>query len=109
LPYGSSKDLTPELAEHLEHSGHEALFLSESVANPRRPDLAHLDRISICAGRDDALFFEIEVMPRLRAIRNRLTRNHTPIRRVRSSSSGNDHQSAGLNKFVETGAGRKRA
>jgi peptidoglycan/xylan/chitin deacetylase (PgdA/CDA1 family) len=71
-PYGSSKDLTPELKEHLERSGHKAVFLSESVANPRRPDLLHLDRISTCAETDAALFSEIEILPRLRATRNRL-------------------------------------
>jgi peptidoglycan/xylan/chitin deacetylase (PgdA/CDA1 family) len=71
-PYGSSKDVTPELIRHLKQSGHEAVFLSESVANPRRPDLFHLDRVSTCAAANDRLFFEIEVLPRLRAIRNRL-------------------------------------
>ena len=71
-PYGSSKDLTPELAEHLKRSGHKAVFLSESVANPRKADLFHLDRISTCAETDAALFFQIEVLPRLRPIRNRL-------------------------------------
>ncbi|HVU46961.1 MAG TPA: polysaccharide deacetylase family protein [Terracidiphilus sp.] len=71
-PYGSSKDVTPELILHLKRSGHEAVFLSESVANPQRPNLFHLDRVSTCAAADDTLFFEIEVLPRLRAIRNRL-------------------------------------
>jgi peptidoglycan/xylan/chitin deacetylase (PgdA/CDA1 family) len=71
-PYGSSKDVTPELIQHLKQSGHEAVFLSESVANPQRPNLFHLDRVSTCAAADDKLFFEIEVLPRLRAIRNRL-------------------------------------
>src|SRR5208283_3194259 len=45
-PYGSSKDLTRDLAEHLQRSGHKAVFLSESVANPRSADPLHLDRIS---------------------------------------------------------------
>jgi hypothetical protein len=71
-PYGSSKDVTPELIQHLKQSGHEAVFLSESVANPQRPNLFHLDSVSTCAAADDKLFFEIEVLPRLRAIRNRL-------------------------------------
>lgn len=78
-PYGSSKDITHELAEHLERSGHEAIFLSESVANPQRPDLFHLDRISTCAEGEDSLFFEIEVLPRLRAIRNRFYRNSAHV------------------------------
>jgi peptidoglycan/xylan/chitin deacetylase (PgdA/CDA1 family) len=71
LPYGSSKDLTRDLAEHLEHTGHEAVFLSESVANPRGADPFHLDRVSSRAESDDTFFFEIEVLPRLRAVRNR--------------------------------------
>ena len=70
LPYGSSTDLTRDLAEHLERSGHKAVFLSESVANPRGADPFHLDRVSTRAESDDTFFFEIEVLPRLRAVRN---------------------------------------
>jgi len=73
-PYGSSIDLTRELAQHLKRSGHEAVFLSESVANPRGADPFHLDRVSSRAESDESLFFEIEVLPRLRAVRNRLFR-----------------------------------
>jgi peptidoglycan/xylan/chitin deacetylase (PgdA/CDA1 family) len=86
-PYGSSKDLTHELAEHLKRSGHQAVFLSESVANPRRPDPFHLDRVSTCAESDDTLFFKIEVLPRLRAMRNRLFRNSASPRAARIPSS----------------------
>lgn len=71
-PYGSSTDLTRDLAEHLERSGHKAVFLSESVANARGADPFHLDRVSTRAESDDTFFFEIEVLPRLRAVRNRL-------------------------------------
>jgi peptidoglycan/xylan/chitin deacetylase (PgdA/CDA1 family) len=70
VPYGSSADLTSDLLRHLELSGHQAVFLSESVANPRGINRFHLDRVSIHAKTDDTLFFEIEVLPRLRAIRN---------------------------------------
>jgi peptidoglycan/xylan/chitin deacetylase (PgdA/CDA1 family) len=73
-PYGSSTDLTRNLAEHLKRSGHKAAFLSESVANPRGADPFHLDRISTRAESNDTLFFEIEVLPRLRAVRNRFSR-----------------------------------
>jgi peptidoglycan/xylan/chitin deacetylase (PgdA/CDA1 family) len=75
LPYGSSADLTSDLAAHLARSGHKAVFLSESVANPRGADPSHLDRISLQADSDDTFFFEIDVLPRLRAIRNRLFRS----------------------------------
>jgi peptidoglycan/xylan/chitin deacetylase (PgdA/CDA1 family) len=74
VPYGSSADLTSDLVGHLELSGHKAVFLSESVANPRGADRYHLDRVSTCADSDYSFFFEIEVLPRLRAIRNRLFR-----------------------------------
>ncbi|MGB7263957.1 MAG: polysaccharide deacetylase family protein [Terracidiphilus sp.] len=71
-PYGSSKDLTAELRDHLKNSGHRVVFLSESVANPRIPDLFRLDRINSRARNDKTLFLEIEVLPRLRAIRNQI-------------------------------------
>ncbi len=71
LPYGSSKDLTPRLAEHLESSGHKAVFLSESVANPRGADLFHLDRVNPRVQDEDTFFLDLEILPRLRAIRNR--------------------------------------
>lgn len=109
LPYGSSKDLTNELAEHLELSGHKAVFLSESVANPRRPGLFNLDRISPCAESDDGLFFEIEVMPRLRAIRNRMFRRPAPARVSRVHSSAGRLESAKLEDTVKTCDRRKRA
>jgi peptidoglycan/xylan/chitin deacetylase (PgdA/CDA1 family) len=108
-PYGSSKDLTSELAQHLERSGHQAIFLSESVANPRRPDLFHLDRISTCAESDAALFFEIEVMPRLRAIRNKIFQNSAPTRAIQVHSSANQHDSMHLDNHVKASDRRKRA
>jgi peptidoglycan/xylan/chitin deacetylase (PgdA/CDA1 family) len=74
-PYGSSKDLTPDLAGRLKRSGHEAVFLSESVANIRGFDRFHLDRVNTRTDRDDSLFFDLEVLPRLRSVRNRLFRS----------------------------------
>ena len=38
VPYGSSADLSSDLVGHLKLSGHEAVFLSESVANRRGAD-----------------------------------------------------------------------
>jgi peptidoglycan/xylan/chitin deacetylase (PgdA/CDA1 family) len=72
VPYGSSADLTVPLIEHLRRSGHEAAFLSESVANPRMSNQFQVDRVSLRQDRPDRMFFEIEVMPRIRAVRNRL-------------------------------------
>lgn len=74
VPYGSSADLTTDLAAHLRRSGYRAVFLAEGSANSSRPH-SHLDRVSIKAGTDAAFFSEIEILPRLRAIRNDLFRN----------------------------------
>jgi peptidoglycan/xylan/chitin deacetylase (PgdA/CDA1 family) len=80
LPYGSSADLTDTLEEHLRLSGYEAVFLSESVANSGSGRAFQLDRVSWRASSDDGFFFEIEVLPRLRAIRNRLGYGSAAIR-----------------------------
>jgi peptidoglycan/xylan/chitin deacetylase (PgdA/CDA1 family) len=72
VPYGSSTDLTGELATHLRHSGHEAIFLAEGSAGSSRFQAAMPDRVSIKASADAALFSEIEVLPRLRTIRKKL-------------------------------------
>jgi peptidoglycan/xylan/chitin deacetylase (PgdA/CDA1 family) len=79
-PYGSSADVTQDLLEHLEQLGHKAVFLSESVANPRCADRFHLDRVSTRAESDHNIFLEVEVLPRLRAVRNifRSKRKNTP-------------------------------
>jgi hypothetical protein len=108
-PYGSSKDITCELAEHLERSGHQAVFLSESVANPRRPDLFHLDRVSTCGESDDTLFFKIEVLPRLRVIRNRLFHNSAQVRAGRVHSSAGRQESVDRHDCVKASDRRKRA
>src|ERR1035441_849651 len=72
VPYGSSADLTTDLVAHLRRSGYEAVFLSESRSNPPCSDRFRLDRVSIKTGSDGALFSEIEILPRLRTIRNSL-------------------------------------
>lgn len=77
-PYGSAKDLTRELVHHLKKSGHEAVFLSESVANRRGADPFQLDRVNPRVEDDEAFFLDLEVLPRLRAIRNRLRRDVGP-------------------------------
>jgi peptidoglycan/xylan/chitin deacetylase (PgdA/CDA1 family) len=72
VPYGSSADLTADLATHLHQSGYDAVFLSESRANPPCADRFGLDRVSLRTGDDGALFSEIEILPRLRTMRNSL-------------------------------------
>ncbi len=74
LPYGSREDLSSDLLRNLRLSGHAAVFLSGSVANIEGDNRVFLDRVSIQANKDEAFFLEIEVLPRLRAIRNRLLR-----------------------------------
>lgn len=100
-PYGSSRDLTPDLAEHLERTGHKAVFLSESVANPRGADPVHLDRVSTRAESDDTLFFELEFLPRLRAVRNRLSRKNGRVRAGRLCSSANGQRAVGVEYNLE--------
>ena len=73
VPYGSSADLPPGLVAHLQKTGHQAGFLVESLANTEDSNKFHLNRVSVKARRESALFSEIEVFPRLRAIRNLLT------------------------------------
>lgn len=70
VPYGSSVDLTDDLSLHLQRSGYQAIFLAEGRANSSRGRESHLDRVSIKASTDAAFFSEIEILPRLRTMRN---------------------------------------
>jgi peptidoglycan/xylan/chitin deacetylase (PgdA/CDA1 family) len=72
VPYGASADLTGNLLSHFQQSRYEAIFLAEGRANSVRTDRLRIDRVSIKAESDAGLFSEIEVLPRLRAIRNGL-------------------------------------
>lgn len=74
VPYGSPKDLTADLARHLRLSGHSAVFLSQNAANPLRAHPHRLDRVGTRGGSERRLFCEIELLPRLRAVRNRWLR-----------------------------------
>jgi peptidoglycan/xylan/chitin deacetylase (PgdA/CDA1 family) len=73
VPYGSSVDLTSELAAHLRGTGYKALFLAEGRANASRSENLTFDRVSVKASADPAFFSEIEILPRLRSIRNSLS------------------------------------
>jgi peptidoglycan/xylan/chitin deacetylase (PgdA/CDA1 family) len=86
VPYGSWADLDSALEDHLRRTGHEAVFLSESLANPPSGDRFRLDRVSVKARSDAELFSELEVLPRLRTVRNRLSgvTNPGPHRKVSS-------------------------
>jgi len=77
VPYGSRKDLTPELITYLRDSHHEAAFLVDSVANTPSTDSFGLYRVSVTATTDADTFSEIEILPRLRAVRDAVLRRHT--------------------------------
>jgi peptidoglycan/xylan/chitin deacetylase (PgdA/CDA1 family) len=72
VPYGASVDLTGELLTQLRRSGHEATFLVESCANTPDTDVQRLNRVSIHAKTNPDFFAEVEILPRLRSIRNLL-------------------------------------
>jgi peptidoglycan/xylan/chitin deacetylase (PgdA/CDA1 family) len=72
VPYGSSEDLPPSLASHIQQRGYEAVFLGGRLMNTSATDARHLYRVSIQAGSDADLFSELEIMPRLRALRGSL-------------------------------------
>jgi peptidoglycan/xylan/chitin deacetylase (PgdA/CDA1 family) len=73
VPYGFSADLTPRLSAHLSKTGHEAVFLVESRANTSRTALHRLNRVSVRTSSDADFFGELEVLPRIRSIKDRLT------------------------------------
>jgi peptidoglycan/xylan/chitin deacetylase (PgdA/CDA1 family) len=70
VPYGSSADLPVPLARHLEERGYDAVFLVERKMNTPATGLRHVYRVSLQQGTDAELFSELEVMPRLRALRS---------------------------------------
>jgi len=72
IPYGSSADLTPALLSHLQQSGHDAVFLAEGRSNGIFADRLRINRTSVRPNSDSTLFSEIEVLPRLRGIRDAL-------------------------------------
>lgn len=77
VPYGSSVDLNTQVMMYLRQSGYEAVFLAEGRANFPSTSRLGVDRISIKAESEAALFSEIEVLPRLRSARDRvLTVSH---------------------------------
>jgi peptidoglycan/xylan/chitin deacetylase (PgdA/CDA1 family) len=70
-PYGSRHDATPFVERVLRASGHEARFLVESRHNtPATRESWH--RVSLQQTPASKLFVQLEVMPRLRTLRDRL-------------------------------------
>ncbi|MBZ5662219.1 MAG: polysaccharide deacetylase family protein [Acidobacteriia bacterium] len=80
-PYGSAIDLPGRLVEYLRQLKHESAFLVESSINNPRTDPFRLLRVSVQVSNNADLFSELEIMPRLRSIRDALFRrqgNVTP-------------------------------
>jgi len=71
IPYGSSRDLGPELLAALARAGNRATFVVEGRPNPQPLPLGRIDRVSLRGQRGGETFLEIEVLPRLRAWRGR--------------------------------------
>ena len=101
-PYGSSRDVTRDLVEHLIRTGHQAAFLSESVANSQTTDHYHLDRIGCFVEADSRLFLELEVLPRLRTIRNALFPNSASARVHPVETPSDREERVELNEYVKS-------
>jgi peptidoglycan/xylan/chitin deacetylase (PgdA/CDA1 family) len=74
VPYGSPKDLTPEVERHLRCSGHEAAFLVDNRMNTPTTDRYRLSRISLEGESDADLFTKVEMLPRLQSLRDEVVR-----------------------------------
>jgi peptidoglycan/xylan/chitin deacetylase (PgdA/CDA1 family) len=71
-PYGYREDATPLVERALRESGHEATFLVESRANPRRRDGTAWNRVSLHDRPLTRLPVELELLPHLRGLKDRL-------------------------------------
>jgi peptidoglycan/xylan/chitin deacetylase (PgdA/CDA1 family) len=78
IPYGSSEDLSDELALHLKRAGYGAAFLAEGMPNQPRTAPFGLNRVSINEAGEAALFSNIEILPRFRALGKWLSGNSKP-------------------------------
>lgn len=71
-PYGHRRDATPLVERLLAASGHEATFLVESRPNTRHRPGATWNRVSLQDRPVSRLGLELEVLPRLRAVKDLL-------------------------------------
>jgi peptidoglycan/xylan/chitin deacetylase (PgdA/CDA1 family) len=72
FPYGSVADATITIDRALRESGHEAIFLVEARVNPRGHSGPYWHRVSMQAQPTSLLRRRIEVLPRLRSMRDGL-------------------------------------
>src|SRR5918996_4419108 len=80
-PYGSRSDAAPEVESALACSGHRATFLVESRSNPRGHRGPSWHRVSFQAQPASRLYLRLAVLPRLRAIKDRVDARRRPILR----------------------------
>jgi peptidoglycan/xylan/chitin deacetylase (PgdA/CDA1 family) len=71
-PYGYREDATPLVERALRESGHAATFLVESRTNARRHDVTPWNRVSLHERPPERVPLELELLPRLRRLRDRL-------------------------------------
>lgn len=71
-PYGHRSDATSFMRGRLQQAGTEAAFLVHALPNPPRIEPLAYHRVSLHAGDGLDTFSAVEVLPRLRAVRNRM-------------------------------------
>lgn len=71
-PYGSATDATPVMTSWLRSIGYEAAFLVEGRPNLRDADMLALSRVSMESQSPRDAPVHVEVLPRLRVLRDRL-------------------------------------
>ena len=72
VPYGRRADLTSTVVSAVEGSGHLATFLVDARPNRHPTDLGGIQRVSLHDVSDARTAVELEVLPRLRRIRDRV-------------------------------------
>jgi peptidoglycan/xylan/chitin deacetylase (PgdA/CDA1 family) len=76
VPFGSSADLPASLADHLAATGHQTVFLVESLVNKTHLRGRPIYRVSVSARTPGEFFSQLEFLPRLRTLGQSLrTRN----------------------------------
>ena len=72
VPYGRRADLTPTVVRAIEESGHVATFLVDARPNRHPTDLGAIQRVSLSDVSDARTAVDLEVLPRLRRLRDRV-------------------------------------
>lgn len=70
VPYGSGADLTSTVVAAIERAGHLATFLVEARSNRQPTDLSAIQRVSLGDISDTRTALKLEVLPRLRRLRD---------------------------------------